>query len=168
MAEELRYPAVTPMLAYEDVARALEWLASSFGFRERLRYTEPDGRITHAEMELGDALIMLANPTSAYQSPKRHRESCDAARAWSAVPHVIDGVLVYVDELDAHFRRAKRGGARILSEPKEQPYGDRHYTVEDLEGHRWMFAQHVRDVTPEEWGATRTAQAGNGGRQSAP
>ena len=67
---------------------------------------------------------------------------------------MIDGVHVYVDDVDAHFERAKGSGATILSEPEDTPYGDRNYRVEDLEGHRWMFAQHVRDVAPGEWGAT--------------
>jgi uncharacterized glyoxalase superfamily protein PhnB len=66
---------------------------------------------------------------------------------------VIDGVHAYVDDVDAHFERAKAAGATMLSEPEDTPWGDRHYRVEDLEGHRWMFAQHVRDVAPEEWGA---------------
>jgi len=145
---------VTPMLTYEDPAAALDWLSTAFGFRERLRYAEPDGRITHAEMELGDGLIMLAGGPPGYQSPRRHRESCEAARKWSEVPWVIDGLLVYVDDVDKHFEGARSAGATILSEPQDQPYGDRHYRVEDLEGHRWMFSQHLRDVSPQEWGAT--------------
>jgi uncharacterized glyoxalase superfamily protein PhnB len=146
-------PRVTPMLSYEDAGAALDWLAKAFGFRERLRYEEPDGRISHAEMELDGGLIMLATPTSDYQSPRRHRENCEQARKWSSVPYVIDGVLVLVDDVDEHFARAKDAGATILSEPSDQTFGDRHYRAEDLEGHRWMFSQHVRDVPAEEWGA---------------
>lgn len=144
-------PRIIPMMAYEDVAAALDWLATAFGFHERMRYEEPDGRITHAEMELGGSLIMLANPTPEYQSPKRHREACKIARAWSAVPYVINGLLVYVDDVDKHFEQARQAGATILSEPQDQTYGDRNYRAEDLEGHRWMFATHVRDVAPQEW-----------------
>ena len=59
---------------------------------------------------------MLASPTPDYQSPKRHREVCEQARKWSAVPWIIDGVFVFVDDLDAHFRRAKAAGATILSD----------------------------------------------------
>ena len=147
-------PRVVPMLSYEDVASAVDWLATAFGFRERLRFAEPDGTVTHAEMELSDGVIMLGHPGPEYQSPRRHAEVCDAAHRWSAVPYVIDGVHVYVDDVDAHFERAKGSGATILSEPEDTPYGDRNYRVEDLEGHRWMFAQHVRDVAPGEWGAT--------------
>jgi uncharacterized glyoxalase superfamily protein PhnB len=144
-------PAIIPMMAYQDVASALEWLAKTFGFRERMRFEDPDGRITHAEMELGGGVIMLANPTPEYQSPRRHRETCELARAWSRVPWVIDGLLVYVDDVDEHFGRAKAAGATILSEPEDQTYGDRNYRVEDLEGHRWMFATHLRDVSPDQW-----------------
>jgi uncharacterized glyoxalase superfamily protein PhnB len=144
-------PRIVPMMAFEDVALALEWLAAAFGFRERMRFEGQEGRIIHAEMELGDGVIMLANPTPDYESPKRHRQSCEAARKWSAVPWVIDGLLVYVDDVDKHFDRAKAAGATILSEPEDQSYGDRNYRAEDLEGHRWMFAQHLRDVPPEEW-----------------
>jgi uncharacterized glyoxalase superfamily protein PhnB len=148
------YPAVTPMIAYEDAAGALDWLNRAFGFRERMRYAEQDGTVTHAEMEVGDGLVMLATPTPDYQSPKHHRETCEDARRWSTVPYVIDGVHVYVDDVDAHFRRAKEAGATILSEPRDTEYGDRQYRAEDLEGHHWLFSQHVRDVAPEEWGAT--------------
>ena len=62
--------------------------------------------------------------------------------------------MVYVDDVDAHAVQARRAGAEILSEPADQPHGDRIYRVEDFEGHRWMFATHLRDTEPEEWGAT--------------
>jgi uncharacterized glyoxalase superfamily protein PhnB len=147
-------PRIMPMLSYEDVGAALDWLAGAFGLRERLRYAEPDGTITHAEMELADGVVMLGHPGPEYQSPSRHRVSCEPARRWSATPYVIDGVHVYVDDVDSHFRRAKQTGATILSELEETPYGARRYRVEDLEGHRWMFSQQVRDVAPADWGAT--------------
>jgi PhnB protein len=133
------------MIAYEDVAAALDWLAAAFGFREReeTRFTGDDGRITHAEMELEDGVIMLANPTPDYQSPKHHAQVCEQARKWSAVPYVIDGLHVFVEAVDDHFARAKAAGATMLSEPEDQPYGERVYRVEDLEGHRWMFAQAI-------------------------
>jgi uncharacterized glyoxalase superfamily protein PhnB len=133
-------PTITPMLAYEDGAAALDWLARAFGFRERVRFAEPDGTISHAEMELGDGVIMLATPTPDYQSPNHHAEICEHARKWSAVPWVIDGLHVYVDDLDEHFKRAKEAGATILSDPADTGHG-RIYRVADLEGHRWMFAE---------------------------
>src|SRR4051812_16085927 len=109
------------MLAYENGVAALEWLARAFGFREQARMLSPDGRLAHGELETGGGLVMLATPTPDYESPRRHREGCAAAARWSSVPWVIDGVLVYVDDLDAHFRQAAAASARILSEPEDGP-----------------------------------------------
>ena len=134
------YPGVIPMIAYEDGPRAMDWLAQAFGFKERTRMTAPDGRLSHGEMETGDGMIMLATPTPDYQSPKHHREECDPARKWSSVPYIIDGVLVYVADVSAHFDRASKAGARILSEVEETENGKR-YRAEDVEGHRWMFVE---------------------------
>ena len=132
--------SIIPMISYEDGVAALDWLAQAFGFRERTRMIGPDGRVAHAEMEYGGSLIMLATPTPEYESPKRHRERCERAREWSTVPWVIDGALVYVDNVDEHYERAKRAGAVILSEPEEGGPG-RRYRAEDIEGHRWMFLE---------------------------
>jgi uncharacterized glyoxalase superfamily protein PhnB len=134
--------SIIPMLAYEDGAAAIDWLTGAFGFRERTRIEE-NGRIGHAELELNGAIVMLATPTPAYVGPRRHREQCEQARKWSEVPYIIDGVLVYVEDLDAHFQQAKRAGATILSEPEDTEHGIRHYRAEDLEGHRWMFAEEI-------------------------
>ena len=131
-------PTVIPMLSYEDGVAALEWLARAFGFRELARHTTPDGRLAHGEMRAGDGLIMLASPSPDYQGPRRHREVCEQARKWSAVPWIIDGVLVAVNDLDRHFKRAQAAGAAVLSGIEEDPPG-RRYRVEDLEGHRWFF-----------------------------
>jgi uncharacterized glyoxalase superfamily protein PhnB len=137
---------VIPMVAYEDAGAAIDWLVKAFGFREQLRYTEDDGTVTHAELAIeGGGLIMLATPTPDYVSPKRHRETCEQARKWSEVPYVIDGVLVEVDDVDAHFAQAKQAGAVILSEPEDVDVGVRHYRVEDLEGHRWMFSHEIAE-----------------------
>jgi uncharacterized glyoxalase superfamily protein PhnB len=133
-----RTTSVVPMISYEDGIAALEWLRRAFGFRETARLTAPDGRLSHGEMKAGDDLIMLASPTPEYRSPKRHREACEQARKWSAVPWIIDGVLVFVDDLDRHFARAKAAGATILSDIEEGPPG-RRYRAEDFEGHRWFF-----------------------------
>lgn len=136
------YPDVIPMLAYEDGPRAMDWLAKAFGFRERTRLTTPDGRLSHGEMDAGHGVIMLASPTPDYESPKHHRDGCDQARKWSSVPYIIDGVLVYVDDVDAHHAQALAAGATILSEVEDGANG-RRYRTEDLEGHRWMFMQSV-------------------------
>ena len=130
-------PRITPYLFYEDVAKALGWLAQAFGFRERLRMPGPDGSIGHAEVELADGVIMLGCPGPDYRSPKR-------------LGAVTQNIHVYVDDVDKHFERAKRAGARILQEPTDQFYGDRRYGAVDPEGHEWYFATHVRDVAPED------------------
>jgi uncharacterized glyoxalase superfamily protein PhnB len=134
------YPAVIPMIAYRDGPKAMDWLATAFGFRERMRMVTPEGRLSHGEMEAGDGLIMLATPSPDYEGPKQHREGCEQARKWSAVPYIIDGVLVYVPDVPAHFERARKAGARILSEVDLDESAKR-YRVEDLEGHRWMFME---------------------------
>jgi len=130
------------MLAYEDPAAAIDWLERAFGFHERSdeRYTDADGTIGHAALEVGDGLVMLAAPTPDYESPAHHRESCEAAATWSRVPWVIDGVQVEVDDIDAHHGRAEAAGARMLTPLRDEPYG-RLYNAEDPEGHRWMFIQ---------------------------
>jgi uncharacterized glyoxalase superfamily protein PhnB len=128
------------MIAYEDAGAAIDWLQRAFGFREVQRITEKDGTISHAELAFGDGRIFLATPTRDYQSPRHHREVCATARTWSAVPWVIDGLMVHVDDVDAHFAKARAAGATILSIPTNSPPG-RLYRAEDPEGHRWMFLQ---------------------------
>jgi PhnB protein len=83
---------------------------------------------------------MLAEPSPDYEGPRKHRERCIQAAKWSSVPWVIDGVLVYVDDIAGHFERARSNGAHILSEVEEGGPGKR-YRVEDVEGHRWMFME---------------------------
>jgi uncharacterized glyoxalase superfamily protein PhnB len=91
-------------------------------------------------MQVGDGLIMLATPSPHYHGPKRHREESEAARLWSEVPYVIDGVVVNVDDVHAHFKQAQAAGATILS-PVEETSSGKRYRAEDLEGHRWMFME---------------------------
>jgi uncharacterized glyoxalase superfamily protein PhnB len=130
-----------PMLSYEDVAAAVDWLTRAFGFREEgQRFRDEDGRVTHAELELDGAKVMLGWPGWAYQSPRHHADVCTHAASWLDVPWVVDGVFVTVADLDEHHATAVEAGARILREPEENPAG-RLYTAEDPEGHRWMFMQ---------------------------
>lgn len=131
---------VIPYLAYEDAPAAIEFLCGAFGFRERTRLAMPDGRIGHAELGLEDNALFLASvfEEMGLASP-RH------------LPAVCAQLLCYVDDVDAHFERAKAAGATIAMEPADQFYGDRLYRAIDPEGHRWMFATHLRDVPPEEW-----------------
>ena len=135
------FPRIAPYLLYEDVPAALEWLTGAFGFRERLRFTGEDGTVNHAEMEFADGVIMLGDPGEGYRNPKRSGS-------------VTVQMHVYVDDADAHCERARAAGATIRGEPMDKEYGDRSYSAIDPEGHLWMFSQHLRDVTPADWGAT--------------
>lgn len=134
-------PRITPYLLYENVSGAIDWLTSAFGFVERMRVPGLDGKTAHAEMRLADGVIMMGCPGPEYQNPKR-------------LGHVTQNLYVYVDDVDAHFERARKAGAKILEEPKVQFYGDRRYGAVDPEGHHWYFAQHVRDVTPQDMKAS--------------
>ena len=131
---------VTPYLLYEDCAAALDWLSKAFGFDETLRY-EDEGNVTHAEMRIGgDSWIMMGDPGEDFESPKRGG-------------YVGAQISVIVDDVDAHFERAKAAGAEIVREPEDQFYGDRRYDAKDPEGHLWSFAQPVTDLAPGDWGA---------------
>src|SRR5258706_12400500 len=110
-----RYPAVIPMIAYENGPAAMDWLTAAFGFRERARLLGEEGRLSHGEMEIGEGMIMLATPTPHYHGPKRHREDSDAARTGPEVPYISDGVLGYVADVDAHFERAKAARTTTLA-----------------------------------------------------
>jgi uncharacterized glyoxalase superfamily protein PhnB len=128
---------VTPYLLYEDLDAAVDWLVGTFGFTEHVRMPGPDGRANHAEVRLRDGVVMMGHPGPDYQNPRRRGGATQL-------------VYVYVDNVDRHYETAKSAGARIVSEPGDQFYGDRTYAAEDPEGHQWHFAQHVRDVSPEE------------------
>jgi uncharacterized glyoxalase superfamily protein PhnB len=137
---------IVPMIAYEDASAAIDWLTDAFGFREReaQRFTDEWGTVTHAELERDGAIVMLATPNAEYQGPKRHRETCEAARRWQDNPWVIDGVFVEVDDVDAHHDRAVAAGATVIRALEDaEGTGLRLYTAEDPEGHRWMFGQQL-------------------------
>ena len=131
---------VFPMMAYENAAAAMDWLVRTFGFIERRRMTDKQGCVVHGELELSGNTVMVASPTPDYQGPKRHAQNCEQARQWLKVPWVIDGVLVFVDDINSHFTRAQLEGATMLSEIENGGPG-RLYRAADLEGHRWMFVE---------------------------
>ena len=139
------YTRVTPYLLYEDSDAALDFLTSVFGFTEKLRMTDDDGRVNHAEVTIGgDGVVMLGTPGSDYKNPsKLGGKTCS--------------IYVYVDDVDGHYERARAAGAKVTREPEDQFYGDRNYGVEDPEGHEWYFGTHVRDVSPEEMQAATAA-----------
>jgi uncharacterized glyoxalase superfamily protein PhnB len=132
-------PAVIPMLSYQDGVTAMDWLIEAFGFTEAERWLDDDGHLSHGELDAGGGRVMLSELAS-YEGPSAHRKHCTAADAWLSTPWVIDGVLVHVSDVDAHFARARAAGAGLLSEVEDAPYG-RLYRAEDVEGHRWMFLQ---------------------------
>jgi uncharacterized glyoxalase superfamily protein PhnB len=134
---------IVPFIGYEDAAAAIEWLERAFGFVEDrdARYEE-NGTITHAELDLDGARIYLSTPAG-YASPRRVREESELVRRAYDNPWVIDGLYVEVEDVDAHYERAREAGATILREPEEPGIGARIYSAEDLEGHRWMFGQPV-------------------------
>jgi PhnB protein len=131
------YTTVTPYLLYENSGAAIEFLTDAFGFTEKYRMHDENGRVNHAEVTLGDGLVMFGSPGEDYKSPKKLGGKTQL-------------VYVYVDDVDKHFERAKAAGARITREPQDQFYGDRTYAAEDPEGHEWSFATRVRDVSPED------------------
>jgi PhnB protein len=133
------YPRVTPYLIADPASAAIDFYKDVFGARERMRMPSPGGRVGHAELELGDSLIMLADehPESGAQSPK----------SVGGTPVTIN---VYVEDVDAVFDRAVEAGAKSLRAPENQFYGDRMGQFEDPFGHRWSIGTHVEDVPPEE------------------
>lgn len=135
---------VVPILVYADVGRAIEWLQGAFGFAERLR-AEWGGAVSHAQLVVGDGAIMIGRPGGVFQPPR--------------AGEVSQYVHINVDDVDRHYETAKRFGAKILEAPRDQPFGERQYTAEDPEGHRWTFSQHVADIPPEKWGAKYAARS---------
>ena len=132
---------ILPHVVYRDVAEAVAWLSKTFGFMEHYRHGDPAGPVSGAQMHLGDAWIML------------HR-----VRAGSASPAQLgagtQSLTVFIEDVEAHFHRTKAAGAKILEEPHETVYGEFQYAAEDLDGHKWLFSRHARDLSPDEWGAT--------------
>lgn len=128
-------PRITPHLFYDDVATAIDWLVKAFGFEVRLRMTDNQGAVVHGDLEVADSLVMvgLTSESEVRESPK-------------TLGKISQRLYIFVDDVDAHFERARNAGATIISRPTEQFYGDRVYECMDPEGHRWKFAQHIRDV----------------------
>ena len=133
---------VVPMLSYENGIIALEWLKKAFGFEEdeTMRFYDSEGRVSHAELRTGNGIIMIAASTPGYENNNKHRQHCEQADKWLQVPWIINGLLVYVDDVDAHFKNARDNGAEILSEIEDSFPGKR-YRCADIEGQRWMFMQ---------------------------
>jgi PhnB protein len=133
------YNQAIPYLACRDAAKALEFYAKAFGATELMRMAAPDGRVGHAEIKIGDAMIMLSDehPEINVLSPQ--------APGGTAV-----GIHVYVPDVDALNARAVAAGATVERPIADQFYGDRSVTLLDPFGHRWFFATHKEDVAPDE------------------
>lgn len=133
------YHTITPYLAVERAAEAIEFYTSVFGASERMRMTAPDGRIGHAELTIGDAVLMLSDecPELGHKGP----------RTIGASPVTIH---LYVTDVDATAERALAAGATLIRPVENQFYGDRTGTIADPFGHTWHLATHVEDVPPDE------------------
>jgi uncharacterized glyoxalase superfamily protein PhnB len=125
----------TPMLVYADAPAALAFLAEAFGFEERYRMDMPDGSVGHAEIGLGEQVVMIASEWDAggVVSPLR-------------LPALHAQIFVRVDDVDAHHARARAAGATIAAEPADQEYGERTYRAIDPEGQRWIFGAPLRSA----------------------
>ena len=133
------FQSVTPYLCAKDAARAIEFYRQAFGATEVMRLAEPSGRIGHAEIKIGNAMIMLADeyPEVGHRSPQ--------TLGGSPV-----SIHLYVEDVDALAKRAVAAGATLLRPVEDQFYGDRSGQLEDPFGHRWIIATHTEDVTPAE------------------
>ena len=133
------YRSLTPYLFIKGAAAAIEFYKNVFGATERMRMPGPDGRVMHAELQIGDSILMLAD-----ESPSMGALS----------PQTIGGsgslVSVYVADVDAAVAKAVAAGAKVVRPVKDQFYGDRTGGIIDPFGHIWSVATHVEDVTPEE------------------
>ena len=141
------YHTVTPYLAVDDASAAIEYYKKAFGAKERGRMEAPDGKIGHAELEIGDSLVMLSDPM-----PQA------TTRPPSEVGGTTAGVFLYVEDVDAVVKKAVDAGATITMEVADQFWGDRFGSIKDPFGHIWSVATHVEDVPPEEM-AERAKQA---------
>jgi PhnB protein len=137
---------VTPYLYLRGAAGAIEFYKSVFGAAEIMRMPGPDGRIMHAELKIGDSIVMLAdeNPSMGIMSPQ-------------TIGGFSGGLHLYVEDADAVIRKAVESGAKQLHPIKNQFYGDRSGTLLDPFGHMWSVATHIEDVPPEEMRKRMTA-----------
>ena len=141
------YHTVTPYLTVDDSASAIEFYKKAFGAKERGRMEAPGGKIGHAELEIGDSIVMLADafPQSTTKSPKQ-------------LGGTSASVFLYVEDVDAVVKQALDAGATVTMEVADQFWGDRFGSVMDPFGHSWSMATHIEDVPPEEM-AERAKQA---------
>lgn len=133
------YPGVTPYLSVNDAAAAIEFYKKGFGATELMRLPGPDGKLGHAEIRIGDALVMLADEFPEYGNLSPRTLGGSAVR-----------LHMYVEDVDAFFEKALAAGAKVLIPIADQFYGDRSGRLEDPFGHVWLVSTHIEDVSPEE------------------
>lgn len=140
------YRSITPYLCVDGAAQAIDFYKRAFGATELFRMAQPDGRIGHAEIRIGDSRIMLADeyPDMDFRSPKHYGGS-------------PIGIHLYVDDVDATVNRAIAAGAHLLKQVSDQFYGDRNGAVQDPYGHRWYVSTHIEDLSTEEIERRRAA-----------
>jgi PhnB protein len=133
------YYSLTPYLVIKGAAEAIEFYKKAFGASEILRMPGPGGRLMHAEVKIGNSVLMLAdeNPERGHLSP--------ASRGGNT-----SSVMLYTDDVDATFKKAVAAGAKSQSEPTDMFWGDRMANLTDPFGHSWAIATHKEDVSPEE------------------
>lgn len=144
MAEKVRpvpegYRTITPYLVVKGAAEALDFYAKAFGAEEVVRMPGPDGSVMHAEVKIGDSMLMLSgeSPDCGQLGPvSRGGTTCT--------------MMLYVEDCDASFKRAVDAGCTATQAPKDEMWGDRFAKVTDPFGHQWAFATHIEDVSPEE------------------
>lgn len=141
------YHTVTPYLTLDDAAAAIEFYKDAFGANERVRMEAPGGKIGHAELEIGDSVVMLADAT-----PQSTTKSPSELGGTSA------GVFLYVGDVDAVVAQAVKAGAAVTQEVEDMFWGDRFGSLKDPFGHVWSIATHVEDLTPQQI-AERAKQA---------
>ncbi len=133
------YHTLTAYLAVDNASKAIEYYKRAFGAKERVRMDAPDGKIGHAELEIGDSLIMLSDPfPQSSTTPPKELGGTSAS------------VFMYVKDVDAVVQKAVDEGATVTMEVADQFWGDRFGTITDPYGHVWSIATHVEDLTPEE------------------
>jgi len=145
------YPRVIPYLTVDGAAAAIDFYTNVFDAKERMRMPAPDGKIGHAELEIGDSIVMLADAFPDMGSP--------TPKALGGTPVTV---MIYVEDVDSTFARGLAAGARQEHPVENQFYGDRSGQFEDPFGHQWNVATHVEDVPPDEM-AKRAAKMMGGG-----
>jgi PhnB protein len=143
------YSSVTPYLIIDGAARALDWYRQAFGARETMRLSGPDGRVGHAEIEIGDSRIMLAD-----EAPQ-HNAKAPGAFGGSPV-----SLHLYVPDVDKTMAKAVSIGAEVKSQVEDKFYGDRMGSICDPFGHTWHITTHIEDVSVEEVERRMAAMAG--------